>query len=275
MTTAPMTSTQWRTRLEAEGVRATYSAQWATAGRDSATGKTFGPVHGVAIHHTAGSNSLAVVRDGRSDLPGPLAHAHLAKTGTVTQLSVKRCNHFGTMAQNAYDAVLAETSPHPVPSTSEPVDGNDVMYGLEIENLGNGKDPYPTVQYDQAVRWAAAICRHHGWSADSVIGHKEGTKRKIDPSFNMTLFRVAVAERLAHPASWTKGQTTTPEENDMADLTDAQITAIAKRVLTLDDLIESPVTAADHAVNKHWTLESYVKSTYALLAEVKAKLDTL
>lgn len=270
MTTTPMTPSQWRAALKAEGVHAAYSAQWQTAGRDSATGKPFGPVHGVAIHHTAGSNSLAVVRDGRSDLPGPLAHAHLAKSGNLTQLSVKRCNHFGTMAQNAYDAVKDETSPHPVPSTAEPVDGNDVLYGLEIENLGNGTDPYPAVQYDQAVRWAAAICRHHGWSADSVIGHKEGTKRKVDPSFNMSLFRAAVAERLKHPASWTKGQTTTTED-DMADLTDAQLNAIARKVLMLDGVIANPnPESADE--NPFITLATAVRNIEIVVRRIEADL---
>lgn len=270
MTTTPMTLTQWLKVLEDEGVRATYSPAWKTAGRDSATGKPFGPVHGVAIHHTAGSNSLAVVRDGRNDLSGPLAHAHLAKSGNLTQLSVKRCNHFGTMAQNAYDAVVAETSPHPVPSTAEPVDGNDVLYGLEIENLGNGTDPYPAVQYDQAVRWTAAICRHHGWSADSVIGHKEGTKRKVDPSFNMSLFRAAVAERLKHPASWTKGQTTTTED-DM-DLTDAQLRAIATKVLVLDGVIANPNPASAEK-NPFITLATSVRTLEILLRRIEAKLD--
>lgn len=267
----PMTASQWTAALQAEGVNDAYSATWRTAGRDSATGKPFGPVYGVVIHHTAGSNSLAVVRDGRSDLPGPLAHAHLAKNGTLTQLSVKRTNHAGTFAQNAVDAVKAESTTHPVPSTSEPVDANDCFYGIEIENLGNGKDPYPAVQYDQAVRWAAAVCRFHKWSADSVIGHKEGTRRKIDPSFPMGAFRSAVAERLRNPASWTPGQAPPPKDDDMT-LTDVQITAIAKRVLTLDELIESPAGTVD---NPYWTLESYVKATYALLTKIEAKLDAL
>lgn len=42
-------------------------------------------------------------------------------------------------------------------------------------------------------------------------------------------------------------------------LTDAEITKIATRVLTLDGVIESPVDASDHDTNPWWTLESYVK----------------
>ncbi|MFD4527864.1 hypothetical protein ACFWP7_28820 [Streptomyces sp. NPDC058470] len=55
-------------------------------------------------------------------------------------------------------------------------------------------------------------------------------------------------------------------------LEDSDLTRVATRVLTLDDVIESPVTAVDHATNKHWTLESYVKATYALLAKIETAL---
>ena len=36
-------------------------------------------------------------------------------------------------------------------------------------------------QYDSAVRWAAAICDFYGWSAGSIVGHKEWWSRKPDP----------------------------------------------------------------------------------------------
>lgn len=178
----PMTAQQFVDALKKEGLTVSekYSG-WRTHGRDSATGKTFGPVNGVVIHHTAGRDSLSLVYNGTSALPGPLCHTHLAKSGTATMISAHRANHAGGFAQNAHDAVVAESSVHPRPSTSEPVDGNDHYYGIEIENLGDGKDFYPQDQYDAAVNWAAAICRFHGWTANSVIGHKEGTTRKIDP----------------------------------------------------------------------------------------------
>ncbi|MFI5802982.1 peptidoglycan-binding protein [Streptomyces sp. NPDC051561] len=154
-------------------------------------------MHGVMIHHTAGSDSLNFCFNGSTDLPGPLCHTHLNKAGTATMVGNGRANHAGTIAQNAFDAVLNESKTHPKPGASEPVDGNRHFYGIEIENRGDGKDPYPSAQYQAAVRWAAAICRHHGWSADSVIGHGEGTRRKVDPSFPMGQFRKDVAARLA------------------------------------------------------------------------------
>lgn len=206
--------------LRAEGVRVVEYRSWRTHNRNARG--AWGPVNGVAIHHTAGSNSLALVYGGRPDLPGPLAHAHLSKAGTVSLTSAGRANHAGTVAANAHAAVIAESSTHPRPDQAEPVDGNRCYYGLEIENLGTGKDPYPDVQYDQAVRWAAALCRAHGWSANSVVGHKELTRRKIDPSFDMDNFRRAVAARLRHPASWGPSATTNPpeQEDDMPSATE-------------------------------------------------------
>lgn len=256
----PMTANEWMQRLSAEGVSARYASNWTTVGRDAATGKTFGPVNGVVIHHTAGTSSLGLVRTGTTSLPGPLAHAHLAKDGTLTQVSMHRCNHAGSIAQNAFDAILAEDTLHPRPTVSEPVDGNDRLYGIEIENKGDGRDPYPHVQYDQAVRWAAAVCRHYGWTAHSVVGHKEVTRRKIDPSFSMEAFRIMVAERLAHPAAWN------PED----DVKGTPVTQIpgkdtepvkpqAYRDVAETDAIPAPKNHPDYAENKFWTQESYLR----------------
>ncbi|MEU6768499.1 peptidoglycan recognition family protein [Streptomyces sp. NPDC046853] len=207
---APLAPDTLLAKLRAEGVRVAEKSGWRTHTRNHKG--PWGPVNGVVIHHTAGANSLGVCWSGTSSLPGPLCHTHLAKNGTATMISGGRANHAGTFAQNAHTAVVNESSTHPRPDSSEPVDGNAHYYGIEIENLGNGRDPYPAFQYDQAVRWATAICRAHGWSADSVIGHKEGTRRKIDPSFGMDQFRKDVDERLKHPAGWSPG--TEPAKED-------------------------------------------------------------
>lgn len=207
----PLSADRLVSALKAEGVRIAEHTGWRTHSRNAVG--AWGGVNGVLIHHTAGANSLGVVYSGRSDLPGPLAHTHLAKDGTATMLSAGRANHAGKAAANAFSAVVNESSTHPKPSAaSGTVDGNQHLYGIEIENLGTGKDPYPTVQYDAAVRWAAAICRAHGWSANSVVGHKEtSVEGKIDPSFDMDAFRAAVAARLTHPAS---ADTSSTKESD-------------------------------------------------------------
>ncbi|MFE5681744.1 N-acetylmuramoyl-L-alanine amidase [Streptomyces sp. NPDC056512] len=207
--------------LRSEGVKTSEYPGWRTRGRDEATGKTFGPVHMVLNHHTAGSDSRATVaKNGVPGLPGPLAHIHLAKTGVATMCSAHRANHAGLMAQNAYSSFLNEKTTHPAPAKSSgTLDGNDVSYGIETENLGNGKDPYPREQYDAWVRINAAFCRHYDWSAESCGGHLETSiEGKVDPrgpvegygdrgrfTFSMSQFRKDVAERLKNKASWSPG----------------------------------------------------------------------
>ncbi len=268
MSTTPMTADQWIMALGDEGVEVhTPYSGWQTYGRDAATGKTFGPVHGVVIHHTAGTNSLAVVHDGRSDLPGPLCHGHLPKTGVINMISIHRANHAGTFAQNAVDAMIAESSVHPAPDAAEPVDANDITYGLEIENLGNGTDPYPEAQYRTAVRWAAAICRFHGWTANSVIGHKEGTRRKTDPSFSMNAFRTDVQNALDLPAgAWgTEGE-------DVA-LTAAEIESIAERVWLKDGVIANPLSPP--STNTHIVGATALNNIEVVARRAEEKVDAL
>ncbi|MGW2267294.1 peptidoglycan-binding protein [Streptomyces koyangensis] len=190
----PMTADQFVKALKNEGVTVAEHSGWRTHNRNHKG--AWGPVNGVVIHHTAGTNSLSFVYTGNAALPGPLCHSHLSKSGTVTMIGNGRANHAGSFAKNAFDAMVAESSTHPRPDSAEPIDANSRTYGLEIENLGNGKDSYPSAQYQAAVRWAAAICRFHGWTAHSVIGHGEGTRRKVDPSFSMDKFRADVAKQL-------------------------------------------------------------------------------
>jgi hypothetical protein len=262
---APLTADRLVAALKAEGVRVVEHAGWRTHNRNSAG--PWGGINGVLIHHTAGSNSLGIVYSGRSDLPGPLAHTHLAKTGVATMVGNGRANHAGKAARNAFDAIVAESSTHPRPSAaSGTVDGNAHLYGIEIENLGNGKDPYPAVQYDAAVRWAAAICRAHGWGANSVAGHKEtSVEGKIDPSFDMNAFRAKVDERLKHPASWNPS-TTIPEEDPLAGLSKQDIHDAVWRI---DDL-QAPADAPDLKTNPTWQPQSILRDIQAIVRANKA-----
>jgi hypothetical protein len=238
----PLTADRMLAALRAEGLAVHEHTGWRTHNRDAATGKTFGPVNGVLIHHTAGHGDREVCFNGRPDLPGPLCHGWLGKTGGLWLLGNGRANHAGLVDGDVVRALVAETSPLPTDDEAD-TDGNDVLYGLEIENLGDGRDPYPAGQYDEAVRWAAAICRAHGWTARSVAGHKEVQPGKVDPSFDMNVFRAAVAARLAHAPSWSPN-----EESDMP--TPAEI---AKTVLTYDGVILVPGAPA---TNPTWTLSS-------------------
>lgn len=218
---APLTPDRLMAVLRAEGVRVAEYPGWKTNRRDDETGKPFGPVHLLLNHHTAGSASLKVVATGRSGLPGPLAHGHLNKAGLLTLVSPGRANHAGLMAKNAYESFLSEDERHPAPlKSSGTVDGNDVSYGWEVENLGDNTDVYPEVQYDALVRINAALCREFKWSSDSVACHREtSVEGKVDPrgpvagygtrgrfTFTPATLRQDVAQRLKHPASWSPAQ---------------------------------------------------------------------
>lgn len=202
----PLSADKMVAALKKEGVKVVEKSGWRNHNRNHKG--AWGGVNGIIIHHTAGTDSssgLSLVYNGRSDLPGPLAHAYLGKDGTVTLTGNGRTNHAGLGDDDVLKAVIDEVA-LPKPNENN-TDGNAHFYGIEIANLGNGKDPYPAIQYDAAVRWAAAICRAHGWTEKSVIGHKEWTNQKIDPSFSMTQFRKDVRARLT---SVSEPQTQTP-----------------------------------------------------------------
>ncbi|MFD8226858.1 N-acetylmuramoyl-L-alanine amidase [Streptomyces massasporeus] len=261
--------------LREEGVKISEYPGWRTRERDDETGLVFGPVRMILNHHTAGRNSRDIVaRDGVPGLPPPLAHIHLAKDGVATMCSDGRANHAGPMAVNAYQSFRDEAAVHPAPSkTSGTIDGNDVSYGIETENLGNGTDVYPRAQYDAWVRVNAAICRHYGWSAESVGCHKEtSVEGKPDPrgpvegygsrgrfEFTPKQLRADVAERLRHERTWSPGE----EEDDMP--TPAEF---AKAVLTLDGVINVPGAPA---TNPTWTLSSVQTEILKRIDKVAAR----
>jgi len=191
----PLSADTILTVLRAEGIDVHEHSGWRTHNRDAATGKTFGPVHGVLIHHTAGHDDMEYCYRGSSALPGPLCHSWLGKTAGLWMIGHGRANHAGLVDSDVIDALIAETT---LPRDDyADMDGNDLLYGLEMENYGDGKDPWPASQYAIAVKWAAALCRKHGWTEKSVAGHKEVQPGKIDPTFDMDDFRAAVKVQLA------------------------------------------------------------------------------
>ena len=193
---APMTASQRLAADTAEGLTVHQHPGWKTHNRDTATGKTFGPVVGVLIHHTAGHDDRELCFNGRPGLPGPLCHDWLGKTTGLWALGHGRTNHAGLVDGDVVRALMLEQVLLPKDDEAD-TDGNDLLYGLEIENRGDGQDPYPVAQYRQAVLWAAARCRFHGWSERSVAGHKEVQPGKVDPSFDMDVFRTDVRRQLA------------------------------------------------------------------------------
>ena len=278
MSTTPLTPDLWLKILRAEGVRVEEYPGWRTRERDAATGKVFGPVRMFLNHHTAGRNAKDVVaKNGVPGLPAPLAHVYLARSGVATMCSAGRANHAGPMATNAYASFRDEKTTHPAPSrASGTVDGNDVAYGLEAENLGDGKDVYPRAHYDAWVRINAAVCRHHGWTAESAGCHKEtSVEGKVDPrgpvegygprgrfDFTPTQFRADVAERLEHGPDWNPEQ----EEDPMAGMTKRDIFDAVWKT----DALAAPTDAADRKTNPTWQPQSILRDVQTRVRAMQA-----
>ncbi|WP_369377673.1 peptidoglycan-binding protein [Streptomyces sp. cg36] len=197
---APFSADRLVQILRAEGVRVVEYGDWRNHNRNHRG--PFGPVNGVMIHHTVSSGTDSSVRlcyDGYDELPGPLCHGVIAKDGTVYLISSGRANHAGGGDARVLDAVIAEESlpaTHKHEGSSGSADGNARFYGFECVNLGDGSDPWPAAQLDAIERTSAAICRAYGWSAASVIGHKEWSDWKSDPTFSMAGMRARIARRL-------------------------------------------------------------------------------
>ncbi|MFJ6233275.1 peptidoglycan-binding protein [Streptomyces griseus] len=204
----PLTADRLLAALHAEGVTVVEHPGWRTHDRNHKG--AWGPVNGVMIHHTVSSGSAASValcRDGHASLPGPLCQGVIDKAGTVHLISAGRANHAGGGDPDVLRRVVAEDYGHRPPAprahdgSAGAVDGNARFYGFECVNLGDGRDPWPAVQLDAIERASAAICRAHGWSARSVIGHAEWSAAKVDPrGFTMPSMRARVGSRLAAPA---------------------------------------------------------------------------
>ena len=181
---------------------------------------------GITKHHTGGGSASAsylkfLFETGRpaEGIPGPLCSEATAPEGVVWIGAVGRANHAGSGSKATHDHVVAENYPgytaemHPGP---DGFNGNAVYYGDEM--IYSGTVPPTARQYRCSVLSAAARCDFHGWSALSVLAHREHSRRKSDPyGINMATMRKDIAACLkAGPAACVnyvatgKLQTSTP-----------------------------------------------------------------
>ncbi|WP_171115527.1 MULTISPECIES: LysM peptidoglycan-binding domain-containing protein [unclassified Streptomyces] len=192
----PPSAANFAALLRAEGLTVVEVGDWETHNRNHVG--PWGPVHGVMIHHTVtrgSAHTVELCRKGYAGLPGPLCHGVITKDGRVHLVGYGRANHAGSGDDDVLRAVIAEAALPPDNETNR--DGNRYFYGFECENLGDGEDPWPAAQLLAIEKVSAAICRHHGWKAASVIGHLEWQPGKVDPrGFTMTSMRARIAKRL-------------------------------------------------------------------------------
>lgn len=171
------------------GIDIFENSGWQTHNRDAGR-EPFRP-NGIMIHHVGGdtnnpdlyASKTGVLWVGRSDLPGPLCLAGVGMQGRIYMEGFGRTNHAGTGDSNVLNAVINETVPmdRELRPTQNNVDGNSRFYGFEC--IYSGGHPMTDAGYWATVKAAAVICRMHGWSARSVIGHREWTNTKPDPGY--------------------------------------------------------------------------------------------
>ncbi len=187
---------------------------WTTRGHGD-----MGQVLGVLCHHTGGPAtgdgrlgtltvpgypSLAVVVNGRTDLPGPLCNVGLARDGAWVVVAAGQAWHAGT---GAYAWCPANT-------------GNTHLVGVEAESNGSGTD-WTAAQIASYPRGVAALLAHEGLPASRAIAHREWATppgRKVDPAgIDMNAFRTAVARLMGTPTP-----TPTTTEDPLMALTEAE-----------------------------------------------------
>lgn len=166
--------------LRAAGLTAIEEDGWRTRGHGDMS-----EVCGVLFHDTAGrptgdAPSLSTVIEGRPDLAGPLAHLLLARSGAFHIIAAGKAWHAG---EGQIGGVSGNY--------------NASLIGIEAENAGDGKDPWPQPQMDAGAKGVAAILTHCNLKASMCMGHKEyalPVGRKVDPTFDMDNFRCEVAK---------------------------------------------------------------------------------
>ncbi|NTX10726.1 N-acetylmuramoyl-L-alanine amidase [Myxococcus sp. CA056] len=109
---------------------------------------------------------------GRGDVS---SHYVIGKEGTIYQLvgDEKRAWHAGEGSL-----------------PGKPGDVNDRSIGIEIVNEGDGKDGYTEAQYKALEQLVPYLAKRYDVPADNLVGHKDITDKKQDPSPNFDFDRI-------------------------------------------------------------------------------------
>ncbi|MCP4244708.1 MAG: N-acetylmuramoyl-L-alanine amidase [bacterium] len=154
----------------------------------------FVPV-GVLIHHTGVSDRDRIpperMIDGRSSLSGPIVQAGASYDGWTAIYTNGRAHHAGQGSSRVVEA-LREGKVPPKPGPDD-VSGNTYFLGIEMDGPNpDGFERFDQAQLQNTARVAAAWCDVWQWPTSSVLGHKEWTKRKVDPDYDMDVMREMV-----------------------------------------------------------------------------------
>lgn len=274
----PMTAAQTRAAMKKWGVPYKEYPGWTTRTRPGG----FAPV-GIVIHHTGSDsgqsddylNFLFVKGRPEDGIPGPLCNVATDMDGDLHLGAIGRANHAGSGSQTTLNHVKAEdyqgykVELKPGPDN---VNGNGYYYGNELRY--DGGQPPTAKMYATAVRWAAAVCDFHGWTALSVISHREHTLRKRDPgNCPMNKFRSDLAAVLkAGPDG------DAPEEILVSDIYYAHVHAKAAAVKLEGVMVKldmtPPTRPAETSTGDAYYAHYWAKHASNLSTLIDAKLTT-
>ena len=266
----PMSKAEWLAAMKKWNVPVKWYPGWDTRGRPG----DFTSINGVIIHHT-GSDSQAdgyldfLFKTGRASegIPAPLCHVSTDMDGDLWVGAIGRANHAGKGSSTVLNHVIAEDykgyqSPELRPGPDN-TDGNAHFYGNEVRY--DGGQQMTVKQFTSAARWAAAICDHYGWSALSVIGHREWSGRKPDPGMcSMYTFRAAVAALLKAGPVIQKPQTTDVGGTVARTLTDDDLAAIGAVVKFQNEDYGRRLWALDTGTGKRQVIDVLADHTQRL-----------
>jgi hypothetical protein len=169
----------------------------------------------ITPRHVPDQNVAGILRDGRSDLPGPLCQLGLDRGGRWWVIADGKGNH------NGYGQYGNQT--------------------VGIEAFNDGSEPWPTIQLDSWQHGVAAICKHLNLPVDRVLAHREtDPHRKSDPKgVDMDAFRKRVASILSPvTAASTQEDDLTPEEHQWLGRIHHEVAAADTSPKTVTQMLE-------------------------------------
>ncbi len=140
------------------------------------------PILGILIHATAagGTSSLGHLCNpapvnAKTGQPDPdlavSAHYLIKKSGYIHQLVDEECHVAWHAGKGSISGMPEYTNK-----------GNEVLVGIELENLNDGKDPYPPAQVQAAVDLCRLIISKHPDAKNLLLRHRDyAPRRKSDP----------------------------------------------------------------------------------------------
>lgn len=273
----PLSADEQLKAYKASGIKNIHeNGGWRTRGIWRISAKGWSPV-GIIIHQTAGNLGSRTVQQYMDDIINDdpacpdKCNVAVAPDGTLWVNAAGRANHCLQYSSKALNAI--KTGSMPLDRKYADYRGsaqnmNFYTYGVEMIATN------PTeAQIDTAARWAAALCRAHGWSAGHVAGHGEVADDRdySDPGIDMGKFRTRVDALLKNK---TNQEDDTMQQADWERMERLVRTEISRSNLSgKDDVVYTPDKKSTWPWRTAlWSISYYAFHSYQTVANIATKL---